>query len=831
MTLLFVLWWALAWAQDPDVVLPTVSYAAPAAYPDTERDAGVEGVVVMEVSVDARGRVLEVEVVEAPTDGLAAAAIAAVRASRFTPATYAGEPVGATIRYAVAFDLEDPPRPSVEGRVLQAGVRTPWPDVVVELISAEGATAYARTDAQGRFVAYDLAPGRWVLSVAMPGVRPEPVPVDVVEDSVVQATLYARADRPWEDDGIEVIEVTTEAVRAEVTERRLGAQEAMSLPGTNGDLLRAVLNFPGVARPPLGIASFIIRGTEAQSTKFYVDGVRVPQVFHFGGLATVLNGDVLEEIRFLTGNYGPRYGDGLGGVIDLVTENGVPERSNGYVSIDVYQAAAFVEQKIGAKWALTATLRRSYADAVLGPVLSAVGGGSNFQAPRYWDAQLRLVHETDAGGVWDALVAFSDDQFRLLGGDGENVQFGLANTFVNVATGWRAPLGGGWRTETRVSVGPERQSFTFGGDTSFEDAVAVGLRQEVSRPVPDDGRVGWRFGLDTRAEAFRFSLGSPRTETDEGEGWRVRPAVYAESTVRLGPVDLVPGVRASVLSLPGVHTSWTVDPRFAMTVAAGPTTTVIGTVGRYSEYPLSRELLPSSRGVPTLRPSWSLQSSVGVRQKLPADLSFDLSVFYNELYDLVVGNEDRFEFTAGPPTPLPLDDGPYANDGRGRVFGGEFLLRYDGRRASALLSATVSRATRTPRPGDDPRVFPFDQTLVLSALATYQLPKRWTIGGRVRAGTGNPYFPVVNRVFSVAGRQFLPLYADEASRLRTYWSADLRVDKTWVFRRWQLTLYLDVQNITDPGNVELIGYTYDFRAEDPVRSTPPLPAFGLKGAW
>lgn len=821
----------LGWAQEPQVVMPQVQYAAPALFPEEERAAGQEAVVELEVSIDEQGRVTDVVVVDAPSEAFAQAARLALKAYRFTPATYDGEAIGVTVAFTLPFALDDAPRPSVEGRVREAGVRTPLSGVALEL-TAEGASpVYAVTDDEGRFVAYDLAPGTWTVQVQGGGLRPDPVEVQVTDDAAVQLTLFAIRDRPWQEEGIEEITVVSEAVPAEVTERRLNARKAMSLPGTNGDLLRAVLNFPGLARPPLGIASFIIRGTQPDDTKFYVDGVRFPQVFHFGGLATVLSGDALEEIRFLSGNFGPRYGDGLGGVIDLLTEYGVPERSNGYVSVDVYQAAAFVEQKIGERWAITASGRRSYADAVLGPVLSAFGGGAQFQAPRYYDAQLRVVHEAPGGGVFDSLLSFSDDQFRLLNTRGDNVQFGLSTTFFNASVGWRAPLGGGWRTETRLNAGPERRAFTFDGQESFEEAVVLGLRQELSRPVPDEGRVGWRVGLDARAEAFRFGLGGGRITRDEGEGWRVRPAVYAESTLRAGPVDVLPGLRASFLSVPEVHTSWTVDPRLAMRARLGLNTTLIGTVGRYSQYPQSRELLPSSRGVPTLRPSWSLQTSVGVRQQLPGDLSLDVTGFYNELYDLVVGHSDRFEFTSGPPLPLPIDDGAYANEGRGRVFGGELLLSYEGRRASAIVSATVSRATRTNREGEEERLFPFDQTVVVSALGTYQLPRAWTVGGRVRAGSGNPYIPVVNRALSVADRTFIPVYGDTFSRLRTYWTLDLRVDKTWTFDKWKLTLYLDIQNITDPGNIELIGYTYDFRAEDPIGTTPPLPAFGLKGAW
>lgn len=242
-------------------------------------------------------------------------------------------------------------------------------------------------------------------------------------------------------------------------------------------------------------------------------------------------------------------------------------------------------------------------------------------------------------------------------------------------------------------------------------------------------------------------------------------------------------------------------------------------------------MLPSSRGEVDLAPSWSLQASGTLRRELAAGLSAELTAWWSELYGLVSGRGDRFEFTAGPPVPLPADDGEYANDGRGRALGAELLVRLERKRAVAWLSATVGRSTRVGRPGEATTLFPFDQTVVINALGTYELPKRWTIGARLRFGTGNPYFPVINRALDAGSRTFIPVFADTPSRIRPFWAADVRVDKTWVFKKWQLTAYLDVQGITDSGNTELIGYSYDYATEEPIRSTPPLPAFGLKGAW
>ena len=144
----------------------------------------------------------------------------------------------------------------------------------------------------------------------------------------------------------------------------------------------------------------------------------------------------------------------------------------------------------------------------------------------------------------------------------------------------------------------------------------------------------------------------------------------------------------------------------------------------------------------------------------------------------------------------------------------------------------MSRSLRTNRPGSEEYLFTFDQPLVLTALFSHELPKRWRIGSRFRYGTGNPCTPVVNRSFDLDRQQFVPVYGERDSRrLRSFRQLDVRIDKDWVFKNWTLTGYLDVQNATSAQNIETIAWTYDFSEEEPTTGLPVLPAFGFRGEW
>jgi protein TonB len=73
------------------------------AYTEQARAAGVSGKVRVEITVDARGRVVAVRILQGLGHGLDEAALAAARAMTFEPGVRCGKPVAATFKVAFTF--------------------------------------------------------------------------------------------------------------------------------------------------------------------------------------------------------------------------------------------------------------------------------------------------------------------------------------------------------------------------------------------------------------------------------------------------------------------------------------------------------------------------------------------------------------------------------------------------------------------------------------------------------------------------------------------------------------------------------------------------------
>jgi TonB family protein len=820
--------------------LPVLLFAAPAAYPPEALAEGLEASVLLELVVSSTGEVVEARVVESAGEAFDRSALLAARAFRFSPGLdEAGQPAPAVIGYRVVFKAEAAPALSVEGRVLEAGVRAPLEGVELVAEGPLGSRSLAVTDGEGRFRFVGLATGTWVVTASGPALGERREVVEVREGTVVGLELFLVRDALEDALAGEEILVRDARVTSEITERRLAAEEIQYLPGTNGDVVKVVQNLPGVARPPLGIGQLIIRGTAPEDSRYFIDGTPIPLVFHFSGLTSILPGEAIQEVAYLPGNYSVRYGRILGGLVDLRTDAELPERSGGHVSVDIYQAAAFFEQRIGDKTAVTASGRRSYVDAVLNPILSNSGGGLTVQAPRYYDGQLRLLHETESGATWDALAFASDDRFRFLGGeadeDGEQETFAsLVDRFQRLRVRRTGDMAGGWTQETSLSLGPEKRFFEFSTESeALEERLTVAVREEVSRPIAPDRPLGLRFGVDVQGGSDRFLFYQegfgPR---EEGQSNFIAPATYAEASILAGRLTLIPGLRGDLLTYDNGYSAAAVDPRLSLRYLLLDYTTLKGSFGQFSAFPTLRQVDPGGDGNPDLIAARSLQASLGVEQQLGGRVSAELNGFYNTLDNLVVGREDRLRFFTGPPPVGPFDTDPYANDGVGRIYGLETMVRYDGPSAVGLLTVTLSRSERQDRPDEPVELFAYDQPVVLNALWSQQLKKNRRVGARLRYGSGNPYTPVVNRVYDLDSRSFIPVYGDRSSaRLSPFYSVDLRYDKTWTFDRWSLMAYLDLQNATFAQNVEVITWSYDYSEEETILSNPPLPVFGFKGEW
>lgn len=841
-------------AQPADLQPPELLEAVEPNYPPALKDRGVRGTVVLELALDVQGRVTGVQVVEGAGPDLDAAAVEAARKLRFSPAMAKGKPVPVRLRYRFDFvpDAVTARRgpagsqgrfdrrteaaapqgfSSLEGTLREKGTGLPLGGIVVRI---EKLDVEVLSDADGHYRFGLLPPGKLVLRV--PAVEHKPVryAIEIAKGKTLRVDLRLERERYG------LYRATAEAPppAGTTTRRHLAADEIQRVPGVYGDALKVVQNLPGVARPsPLG-GEIVVRGSAPSDTLVAVEGVPVPLLYHFGGLYSVFNTDLLEGVDFLPGGYPVAWGRHLGGVLDarlkIPTEN---ERFAGYLESNAFHTGLYLQGSVGKSTTVALAGRRSYVDWLLNAV---AGDALPFTvAPRYYDWQAKVDHVVDARTSWTAFAFGSDDAIALVVDQpvGTNLETtgGLKfSTYFMGLVGILRHDAQAWSSRTTLGTIWGGQSFELGRFLRFDaDAVDLNLRQAFSF---GRGPLQVRTGVDVQQTVFWADVVTPKGRaSEEGPGGESAaperkvafddsfhfgsPAAWYDVVLRPSPRwEIVPGLRLD--GYLGEGTGLTLSPKVAIRHVLDDDLVLKGATGLMSQRPQPFQVLSlGGLGTPDLAMQRGLEVVAGAEWQATADDSIDAQVFYKHLWDLAV------------PTPGLFPATPYQSSGRGRVVGFELMARHKlSRNWFGWLAYTLQRAERRDLPGGEWRLFDWDQTHILTAVASYKLPNHWEIGARFRLASGNTYTPVATAVWNEATDGYEDVRSAKvgSARLPAFHQLDVRVDKRWVYDRWMLSVYLDLQNVYNRQNPEGLLYSHDYTRVEYQSGLPILPSLGAK---
>jgi len=775
------------------VVLPRLLADPGVTYPASALSEGLreEVTVVLTLEIDATGAVRKATVDAPHGHGFDEAAVAAAEKATFAPATRGGVPFAARIKFQTVF--RPPSVPVAPAK--------PAPDKPV-----------------------DKAP---------PGAPDKPVdkaPPGTPDKPPGQAASPPGTAGAGAAQAVVDVDVRGERQPREVTRRTLTKQEIAFLPGTNGDALRSLQSLPGVARPPPFGAGLVVRGSAPRDTTYFVDGTPVPLVYHFGGLSSVLPTEVLDKIDFSPGNYSAAFGRGMGGLVDVGIRDPKSDGLHAMAQLDLIDARLLAEGPIlDTGWKFLIAGRRSWFDAWLGPVLQATNAPVTASA-RYYDYQVMLEKDPTPTSSLRLLFFGTDDAIDVLGSNPNAVRSPTGPGLDLHTAFWRLQA----RYENRLREGTQLRAVLAGGqdtndistgNTFFSVAEApitgrVELSQKVRRGIVANVGVDVLFSpYDVHIRRPAPSIPGapsggplePPLETSQS-GTRYLTGLYTEWEIQpWRGLRVVPGLR---LDYSSATKSWDLSPRINLRqdLSRGfPRTTLKAGMGLFYQPPQSLETDPVF-GQPNLRSNRSLHTDVGLEQQISRQINLSVDVFAKRLDQLVT----------------PAD----GNTGEGVAFGTEWLLRYEpDDRFFGWIAYTLSRSDRVAQSTATPALINYDQTHVLTVLGSYDFGHGIRAGLRFRLVSGNPYTPVTQGAYDATTGNYQPVLASppNGSRLPLFHQLDLRFDKTWTFKSWRLSTYLDVQNVYNQENVEAITYNYDYSKSAPVAGLPFLPSLGLRG--
>jgi TonB family protein len=723
------------------VVPPQLVSEAVVAYP-----AGAHGdaVVVLTLTVNTDGSVRAVTALE-PNEPFSGAAVTAARAFRFTPATRGGKPVAVVIHFQLDFHEPKPePAPDATGSAMPP---TPagTPDRVASTAPAPAATP-------------------------TPPSPNAPIEIDV-----------------W---GAKLAPAVSSFTRAEVRQ----------LPGAFGDPFRAIESLPGVTPIVSGLPFFYVRGAPPGNVGYFLDGVRVPYLYHVGLGPSIVHPGMVSRVDLYPGGYPAEFGRYAGGIVS--GETTVPTSTpHGEGNIRLFDAGAMAETGFaGGRGTVLLGGRYSYTAAVV----SLLAPDTTLA---YHDYQARVSYDITPR---DRVTLFSFGSYDLVGqtqNDILNVLFGsefyradlrYEHTFDD-SSSWRTAVALGF-DQTRIGDQRNSQDRMLGVRSRYEHPLGGGNVLRSGFDVSIDG-----FSADKRTYAdpedpntIRFdNLFPPRSDQAAG--------VWADVVWQAAPrLEVTPGLRVDVYGSGGAS-AFALDPRIAARFKITNKFRIVHAYGIAHQPPSFVVPIPGltpGKLQGGLQSSW--QTSAGVEWDLPGETSAKATLFHNAFFNMndVLGistgnRRDALDARAG-----------------GSAIGFElYVHRRLTKRIGGYLSYTLSRSTRQL----DGYTFPsaFDRTHVASGALAYDLGRHWRIGGRLVVYTGVP------KSNDVRGAVAPPPEAHPA-RDPAFYRIDARLEK-----RWQLGKKAWISFVLEGLNVTLSKETFGSNEIGPVT----IPSIGVEAGF
>lgn len=854
---------ALSASAQSTPKLPVLVKQVDPVFPASLADAGVGGVVVMEIDIGVDGKVMEVKVTSSAGPEFDEAAVAAAKQLEFTPAEFDGKPTPVRIQYSSQFVLQQQvvdvpvvqdagvPVVNLKGELLTAGTR----EAIVGASVTVG-EQQVESNAAGRFELFDVPSGAAQVNVTAPGHEPFAATEDIKPGERTEVRYVLRASG---DPNVTVVRGTKD--RREVAQVKLTQQEFRMVAGARNDAFKVVQNLPGVARSPFGGSALVVRGSKAWDSRIYVDEIQIPQLFHFAGLNATFNSATIESIAFQPGNFGVDYGRSIGGIIQAEVKTPSKKGVHGAVDVNFFDLSVNVEAPVSDTWSVSAAGRYGLAQATVPFALttflpaSAQNQIGLARAPQFWDYQVRA--ERRVAGSRNRL-------FVAVFGSSDRWAFISRNPFADADVEGNAGAAASSQLYNRLVLGldqklSDRVTFTSRNSVGFDvneqqgatteiffraTQYPIQLRERFRVDVPE-AKLVLGAGLDALITPALLDAQQPppfsanqlpdpyvtrRLIAQTEQRTYVEPGLFVDATwTPLEALQVRGGLRFDG-ELGTMQKVW-LNPRLSARWALHPQLAVKAGAAMYQQPPDYRtgQLSPVF-GNPKLQPEGAWHFMVGAEAKLFDLFELDVQGYYKPLF-----NQARQTLASGQGSDIAIagNETRYTSDGYGRAYGGEALLRVRPTRwFVGWVAYSISRFERDYFGGVAFAPGPLDQPHNLIVVGSFKLPWDVSVGLRFRYSSGPLVTPILGSLFDSSGNYYVPLPGlPWSQRLPDFFQFDARVDKRFVFDAWTFVVYLDVQNVTNQQNPEALFYNHNYSQSAFVTGIPILPTLGLRGEW
>lgn len=610
----------------------------------------------------------------------------------------------------------------------------------------------------------------------------------------------------------------------------IGMQDIEKMPGANRDISRIVRSFPGVSFSPIGYRNdLIVRGGGPAENRFFMDGIEIPNINHFatqgasGGPTSIVNADLVREINFYTGAFPANRSGALSSVLDFALVNGNPDRQSFKATLGASEVSLSGNGHLSPKTTYLFSVRQSYLQLLFKML------GLPF-LPNYIDGQFKIksritpkdeIMVMGLGGI-DRMKLNTDEK-------GEANEYLLS--YLPVIYQETYTLGASYKHYAGKHTQGVYLSHNYlnnrltkynNNDESSEENLrqrAKSIDQKTSLRAENRSSLGdwvWKQGIEgsyiqyrsqTRQRRYTDMAGWADYQTRMGIwSWGLSTSLdYTSPDERL---TASAGLRTDAANLSRMRNPLKqLSPRLSARYMLGKHWSVAGNAGIYYQLPTGTALgYKDNNGVlanNSLMYQKVLSKSLGLNWRPSRQLVFTVEGFHKNYRHMPLSVMDNIPLACKGNDYGIVGNELLAPTAQGRSYGMEMLGKWQiPDKISATASFTLFKSEYRNGENDSYTPSAWDNRYILNLSAVWELPRRWSVGGKLSLIGGAPYTPYdvekssLVEAWDAQGRAYFDYSRYNAERLPAFAQLDIRIDKDYYFRKWRLGFYVGLENVT-----------------------------------
>lgn len=636
---------------------------------------------------------------------------------------------------------------------------------------------------------------------------------------------------------------------------KLSMSDIKNIPVLFGekDILKTIQLLPGIKSAGEGNSGFYVRGGSADQNLILLDEATVYNASHLLGFFSTFNADAIKDVSLYKGGMPAQYGGRLASVVDIKMDDGNQKGFAAEGGIGLIASRLKVEGPIVKdKGSFMISGRRTYADLFLG-----LSGDSTLKESSLYFYDLNAKAN---------FLLNDKNRIYLSGYFGKDV-LGLGNTFsmnwgnATTTARWNHLFSSKLFSNTTLIY--SNYNYTIQNSSNSNDFKVTSsikdyhLKQDFQYYANDQHIL--RFGLNVIHHTI--APGKITTSATSGindksieDRYGLETAAYIADEWKAGNrLSVIYGLRLSSFSLlgPGVFRTYAPDGAIKNTATYNAGTMVKSYLNLEPRASLSYQLDSSS----AVKASYNRNTqNMHLLSNSTATLPTDLWVMSSNNIKTEIADQgalgyyrnfkdNQYEFSAEVYYKDMQNQIDYKNAaelranenvesqllfGNGRAYGIELFVKKKYGDFNGWIGYTLSRTERSFHGINDGAYFPAkqDRTHDLSAVAIYQISKRWTFSGTFVYSTGNAVtFP--SGKYTVDGQTTLYYGPRNGYRMPDYHRLDIGAtlegrQRKWFQSSWTFGLY----NAYNRKNAYVIDFKDD--PDDPSRTQAEQTAlFGI----